>query len=154
MNWEDIVVWIIFTFWAVFVIFLIIAAEVNVLKLVRSVKGWFNFRPSPLQREIMQEEKEIKQLEKQKADMKRLKQVRERKEELFREVNGEEDELNFEPIEEKGHPRLGVYEVTAYEGHLPSLNTQGIRAESMGEAVEKFRRDNPDITYFEIKEVI
>ena len=47
-------------------------------------------RPSPLQREIMKEEKEIKDLEKQKADMKRLDQLRERKERLFKEVAAEE----------------------------------------------------------------
>ena len=47
-------------------------------------------RPSPLQREIMQEEKEIKQLEKQKADMGRLDQLRERKERLFEEVKGDD----------------------------------------------------------------
>lgn len=43
-------------------------------------------RPSPLQREIMQEEKEIKQLEKQKADMERLDQLRGRKERLWQET--------------------------------------------------------------------
>ncbi|WP_271396860.1 hypothetical protein [Salinicoccus roseus] len=47
-------------------------------------------RPSHLQREIMQEEKEIKQLEKQKADMERLDQLRKRKERLWQEVSSEE----------------------------------------------------------------
>ena len=44
---------------------------------------------TPIQKEIQAELEEIKRLEKQKADMKQLDQLRERKERLWEEVNGE-----------------------------------------------------------------